>query len=200
MAVPYSKTKLGVESQFATNHLGHFVLTQKLMPYIKAAGKDARVVNLTSDGYLVCQFKPDDINFSDGKSYDPFSGYGQSKTANILFTKGLAKRGVTSFAVHPGVIFGTGLSEGMDFSLFDTIGEITKRNTGQDFVMGKPKNVEQGVATTIRAAVDPGLVGESGSYLADVQVEDVRGHAKDQELVEKLWELSEQLVGEKFEI
>lgn len=200
MAVPFAKTKLGVESQFATNHLGHFVLTQHLTPYIRAAGKEARVINLTSDGYCICPFRPDNINFGNGKSYHPFSAYGQSKTANILFTKGLAKRGISSFAVHPGVIFSTSLAKSLDMSLLDTIDEVAKQNTGQAFTIGEAKNIEQGVATTIRAATDPEIAEDSGSYMVDCQVEDVREYAKDKEMVEKLWALSEQLVGEKFEI
>ena len=78
MAKPYSKTKIGVESQFAINHLGHFLLTLKLIPLIKAAGPDARVVNLSSNGYLFCPFKGSNFNFDDGKTYDPLSGYGKS--------------------------------------------------------------------------------------------------------------------------
>lgn len=200
MAVPFAKTKLGAESQFATNHLGHFVLTQQLTPYIRAAGKEARVINLTSDGYCICPFRPDNINFDDGKSYHPFSAYGQSKTANILFTKALAKRGITSFAVHPGVIFSTSLAKSLDMSLLDTIDEVAKQNTGQALTIGEAKNIEQGVATTIRAVIDPEIAKDSGSYMVDCQVEDVREYAKDEEMVEKLWALSEQLVGEKFEI
>lgn len=200
MAVPFAKTKLGVESQFATNHLGHFVLTLHLTPYIRAAGEEGRVVNLASDGYLICPFRPDNINFDDGKSYHPFSAYGQSKTANILFTKGLAKRGITSFAVHPGVIVSTSLARSLDMSLLDAIDEVAKQNTGQGFTMGEAKNIEQGVATTIRAAIDPEIANDNGSYMAGCQAEDVRGYAKDDGLVGKLWALSEQLVGEKFEI
>lgn len=201
MAVPYSKTKLGVESQFATNHLGHFVLTQRLMPLIKAAGKTARVVNLSSSGHLICPLRPNDINFDDGKTYDPLSAYGQSKTANILFTKGLAKRGVSSFAVHPGLILTTHLGDQVDHSLFASINEITKRNTGKDFgAMDEPKSREQGSSTTIVAAFDPAILGANGSYLKDCHIEEVGEHAKDDEMVDKLWELSETLVGEKFEI
>ncbi|EXJ84055.1 hypothetical protein A1O3_04722 [Capronia epimyces CBS 606.96] len=201
MAVPYSKTEIGVESQFATNHLGHFVFTQRLFPLIKAAGKTARVVNLTSNGYLVCPFRADDINFDDGKTYDPLSGYGQSKTANILFTKGLAKRGVTSFAVHPGVIFETHLGDGLDLSIFGTINEVTERNTGRKFgQMDQPKSLEQGSATTLVAAFDPTIRDASGGYLKDCHLTEVVEHAQDQSSVEKLWELSESLVGEKFVI
>ncbi|KAI1617857.1 hypothetical protein EDD36DRAFT_459525 [Exophiala viscosa] len=159
MGVPYAKTKIGVESQFATNHLGHFVLTQNLLPLLRR-GRDVRVVNLSSNGYLVCPFRPDDVNFDDGKAYDPLSGYGQSKTANILFTNGLAKRGITSFALHPGLIRGTHLSVGIDLRIFASINEITKKNTGKEFgSVDQPKTVEQGVATTIVAAFDPASGG-----------------------------------------
>lgn len=200
MAVPFSKTEDRIENQFATNHVGHFLLTKLLYPAIKAAGSEARIVNLTSVGYKVGPFRPDDYNFSDGSKYDEWSGYGQSKTANILFTKGLAARGVKSFAVHPGTIMTTSLSNGLDMSLFGKIDEVARRNTGHGFAIDTPKSIEQGVATTVVAAIDPRIVSESGAYLANCQVEDVFEYAKDPEQVQKLWELSERLVGEKFEI
>lgn len=200
MAVPFSKTNSGVESQLGTNHIGHFVFTHGLVQNILAAGPDARIINITSDGYKIAKFKPDDYNFQDGKTYDSFSGYGQSKTANILFTRGLASRGITSFAVHPGVIFGTALSSHLDLSVFEGIPAVAERNTGQTFVVGPPKSDAQGVATGLRAALDPNLVKDNGSYLADGQVEELRDYAKDPELVEKLWSLSEELTGQKFTI
>lgn len=200
MATPFSKSQDGIENQFATNHVGHFLLTKILYPAIKAAGPEARVINLTSTGYALCPFRPDDYNFSDGSEYDEWSGYGQSKTANILFTKGLAARGVTSFAAHPGTIMSTSLSNQMDRSLFDKIDEVSRRNTGQGFTVDKQKSVEQGAATTVVAAIDPRIVSKSGNYMADCQVEDVMDHAKDPMQVEKLWEVSERLIGEKFEI
>ena len=102
----FTKNKNGIESQFATNHLGHFLLTALLFPTILAAGRGARIINLTSDGFQIEKFRPDDYNFQDGEAYDPWSAYGQSKTANILFTRylgaKLTDRGIASFAVHPG--------------------------------------------------------------------------------------------------
>lgn len=200
MAVPFGKTEDGIENQLATNHVGHFLLTKLLYSAIKAAGSEARIVNLTSVGYKVGPFRPDDYNFSDGSEYDEWSGYGQSKTANILFTKGLAARGVKSFAVHPGTIMTTSLSNGLDMSLFGKIDEVARRNTGRGFAIDTPKSIEQGVATIVVAAIDPRIVSQSGAYLANCQVEDVYEYAKNPEQVEKLWELSEKLVGEKFEI
>lgn len=200
MAAPFGKSKDGIENQFATNHLGHFQLTKILYPAIKAAGPEARIVNLTSIGYKVGPFRPDDYNFGDGSNYDEWSGYGQSKTANILFTKGLAARGLVSFAVHPGTIMTTNLSAGMDMSLFGKIDEASRKNTGQGFEIDAEKSVEQGVATTIVAAIDPRIVSQSGSYMANCQIEDVSDYAKDPTQVQKLWDLSEKLIGEKFEI
>ncbi|KAK5078594.1 hypothetical protein LTR64_002992 [Lithohypha guttulata] len=199
MAVPYSLSKAGIESQFATNHIGHFLLTLRLKSHLS---KNARIINVSSDGYKLGRFDPEKYNFDDGKSYHPWSGYGQSKTANILFTKGLAKRGVISFALHPGVIFGTGLTVGMTDSdkLFEQLEEISVRNTGEAMVMGEGKTVEQGVATAIRAVVDPSLDGKNGSFLDDCEVVEVLDYARDDKLVESLWELSEKLVGEKFVI
>jgi NAD(P)-dependent dehydrogenase (short-subunit alcohol dehydrogenase family) len=200
MATPFSKTEDGFENQFATNHLGHFQLTKSLWPAIKAAGPQARVINVTSVGYKISPFRPDDYNFGDGSDYDEWSGYGQSKTANILFTKGLAARGVTSFAVHPGTIMTTNLSTGMDMSLFGLVDGISRKNTGEGFTIDPVKSVDQGIATAVVAVVDPRIVPESGNYFANCQVEDVKEYAKDPVQVQKLWDLSETLIGEKFEI
>jgi NAD(P)-dependent dehydrogenase (short-subunit alcohol dehydrogenase family) len=107
MALPrFEKSKHGVEMQFATNHLGHFLFTALVFPKIASAGKGARIVNLSSDGHRIGPWRGDDYNFKDGAEYDMWSGYGQGKTANILFTRYLAAKlkpkGISSFAVHPG--------------------------------------------------------------------------------------------------
>lgn len=77
MAPPYTLTNQGIESQFATNHIGHFLLTANLMSLIKRAGSEARVINVSSDGYKISPFQPDNYNFDDGKTYHPLSGYGK---------------------------------------------------------------------------------------------------------------------------
>lgn len=114
----YNTTAEGLEVQFGANHVGHFLLTNLLMPAIVAAASEgARIVNLSSMGWSLGEVRFDDYNFNDGKDYDKWSGYGQSKSANILFTVELAKRlkskGVHAFAVHPGVII-TNLVREMD--------------------------------------------------------------------------------------
>jgi NAD(P)-dependent dehydrogenase (short-subunit alcohol dehydrogenase family) len=114
----YTLTEEGLEYQFGANHIGHFLLTSLLIPKIEAAGKAARVVNLTSMGHQMSEVRFDDINFNNGKDYNKWFAYGQSKTANILFTvafaEKLASKGVLSFAVHPGGITETNLSNDVE--------------------------------------------------------------------------------------
>jgi NAD(P)-dependent dehydrogenase (short-subunit alcohol dehydrogenase family) len=112
MAVPYSKTEDGLEQQFATNHVGHFLLTNLIIDQIIAAGPGSRIVNLSSFGHRRSPVRFDDYGFQNGETYDPWLAYGQSKTANILFSLSLAEKlkskGVRSYSVHPGGIW-TGL-------------------------------------------------------------------------------------------
>ena len=118
----YTLNKDGNELTIATNHFGPFLLTKMLMPKIIAAGPAARIVNVSSLGHRISPFRFDDWNFSvrkisppfpssnaehdtpqqDGKTYNLWTAYGQSKTANVLFTRGLASNGVLSFSCHPG--------------------------------------------------------------------------------------------------
>jgi NAD(P)-dependent dehydrogenase (short-subunit alcohol dehydrogenase family) len=204
----FSTNKDGIETQFATNHLGHFVFTKHLLPKILAAGPGARIVNLTSLGHKISPFRFDDYNFSNGAAYDGWSAYGQTKTANILFSVALAKKlhdkGVCSYAVHPGNIFGTNLAshlEDFQAEVADILA-VAQRNTGRELpaTLDPPKSVEQGVTTTLVAALDPRIEGQSGSYLADAQIEPAYEYATDEGNAERLWKLSEELVGEKFDI
>jgi NAD(P)-dependent dehydrogenase (short-subunit alcohol dehydrogenase family) len=114
----HTLTEEGLEYQFGANHIGYFLLTSLLIPKIEAAGKGARVVNLTSMGHQMSKVRFDDLNFNNGKDYNKWFAYGQSKTANMLFTVALAKKltskGVCSFAVHPGGITETNLSNDVE--------------------------------------------------------------------------------------
>jgi NAD(P)-dependent dehydrogenase (short-subunit alcohol dehydrogenase family) len=110
MAAPYASTEDGIERQFATNHIGHFLLTNLIMPKLLEASPNARVVNVSSYGNVLSDVL-EDPNFSgDGKDYSPFVSYGQSKTANVLFSVGLNERlkgkGLKAFAMDPGSRFG----------------------------------------------------------------------------------------------
>ncbi|KIW89224.1 uncharacterized protein Z519_10077 [Cladophialophora bantiana CBS 173.52] len=152
MAVDEYKTnKTGIELQFATNHLGHFLLTKILMPKILAAGPGARIVNLTSLCYKIGPVCFDNYNFTDGKEYDPWSGYGQAKTSSILFSCALAdklrSREIQSYAVHPGAILTTNLGRyitEVEKSLA-SIDPIAVKNTGRHFIMAEdvPKPIGQ---------------------------------------------------------
>jgi NAD(P)-dependent dehydrogenase (short-subunit alcohol dehydrogenase family) len=205
MAVPeFTTNKDGIELQFATNHLGHFLLTALLFPKIEAAGPGARIVNLTSDGHELAQCHFEDYNFSDGKKYHPFRGYGQSKTANILFTTYLAKhlssRQIYSFTLHPGVIMSTGISKTMTDEMVRTADEIAKEETGVGFTIEEPKDIEHGIATSLIAILDPRLEQHNGAYLEDGAIAVARSYATSEEGAERLWELSEKLVKQEFKL
>ncbi|KAL6242138.1 hypothetical protein RBB50_011050 [Rhinocladiella similis] len=204
----YQTNKDGIEMQFATNHLGHFLFTKLLMPKILAAGPGSRIINLTSLGHKVGPVRFDDYNFSNGKEYDPWSAYGQAKTANILFSLGLAQRlksrGIQSYGVHPGGILSTNLANHISdiMAALVEIDPIALKNTGKPFPLSQdpPKPVEQGITTTIVAALDPRIEGQSGMYMADAKCQPAYEYAESVENAERLWKLSEELVGEKFEL
>ena len=185
------------------------------MPLLVAAAKDGengkgkatRVVNLTSDGYTICPMQFENPDFEKGRTYDRWAGYGQSKTANILFTVGLEKRlrsagvGISTFAVHPGVITSTSLSNHLDPKEFEKLDEAAMKWSGQHFQMGRFKEPGQGVATTVVAFLDPGIGEDGGTYMQDCELRrDTREYATSEENADKLWKMSEDWVGERFEI
>lgn len=206
----YTVDKQGIEMQLSGNHVGHFLLTNLLVPALLAGAssdkeKGARIVNLTSLGYLISPFRFDDYNFSDGKAYDPWTGYGQAKTANILFSLGLTKRlkgrGVTSVAAHPGSNLDTNLGSHVAVESYNDIAAVTKRNTGQDWVFEEPrfKTFAQIGATPLIAALEPDLSARAPVFLQNSQVTETAEHAHDPDIIERLWKLSEKLVGQEFD-
>jgi NAD(P)-dependent dehydrogenase (short-subunit alcohol dehydrogenase family) len=201
MAPPLVRDARGYESQFATNHLGHFQLTARLWPALVTAGR-ARVVSLSSSGIAFGGVDFDDPNF-DHREYEKWQAYGQSKSANSLFAVALDRfgfsRGVRAFAVHPGGIL-TNLARFMT----DAELEAAKSETVQ------LKTVEQGAATSLWCATSDQLAGKGGVYCMDCDIapiitdfspvlgETLTGvlpHAIDPELAQRLWRLSEQLTG-----
>ena len=196
MFTPFEHTAEGFELQFGTNHVGHFLLTNMLMPAL-LADPPARIVNLSSGGHAMSDIHWDDPNFEQ-RDYDKFESYGQSKTANILFSveldRRLAGRGVRSYAVHPGMIR-TELGRYMTRDDVAALGNRAKSGGG----LPSFKTLEQGAATSVWAATSPELADRGGVYLADCQVTDEHAPwALDAESAARLWVLSEQLVGEKF--
>lgn len=207
----YTLDKQGIELQFSVNHVGHFLLTNLLAPALSAGGKKpfgARVVNITSAGYQISPVRYDDSSFSGGKTYDPWSGYGQAKTAQILFAFGLTKRlkdhGVVAFACHPGSNLDTRLGAHLVMEDYGDIMPITKRNTGKDFVFtvgDEPrfKTYDQIGATPLIAALDPDLAAQAPAYLQNgAIVLPTVEHAYGADHVERCWNLSASLVGRQF--
>ena len=193
MAPPLSRTKQGFELQLGTNHLGHFVLTNALLPTL-AAG--SRIVNVSSRGHLRSPIRWDDPHFRDESTYDKWTAYGQSKTANILFIveleKRLAGQGIHSYALHPGSILtelGRHLS---DEDLVTLAGRLPAG--GMVF-----KEVDAGAATTVYAATSKELEGIGGVYLEDCHVAEVTPgdgsggfapYAMDSDEAARLWDWS----------
>lgn len=203
MACPLQRTAQGFEMQFGTNHLGHFLFTGLLAPAL-IDGAPGRVVNLSSAGHKFARFNFNDPGYLQ-RDYDKWQAYGESKTANVLFTVALdlriRERGVRAFAVHPGVIM-TNLSRHMQEADFAAINE--RSPAGEPLVF---KSLQQGAATTVWAASSPDLARRGGIYLENCQIAHaaaggntgVESYAVDATSAERLWTLSEELVGQSFE-
>jgi len=203
MACPQGTTADGFETQFGTNHLGHFVLVNRLRPLLESASP-ARVVCLSSGGHRMSDVDLDDPNY-ERTPYDPWLAYGRSKTANVLFAVELDRRwrdrGVRATAVHPGMI-ATELSRHLTD---ETLAALVERRGKRPATR---KSVPAGAATAVWAAVvaDAGAVG--GRYCEDCAVSDVltdpdartgvAAYAVDPDRARALWALSERLVGETF--
>lgn len=202
MATPEGRTADGFETQFGTNHLGHFVLVNRLRPLL--AGGPARIVNLTSAGHRFSDVVLDDINFEQ-MPYDPWQAYGRSKTANILFAVELDRRGrevgQRACAVHPGTIMtelGRHMTEEMLTGLNASIAE-------QETIW---KSVPAGAATSVWAAFVADAQAIGGHYCEDCHVAQltqdrtrrggVNAYALDPDSASALWSRSEELVGESF--
>jgi NAD(P)-dependent dehydrogenase (short-subunit alcohol dehydrogenase family) len=203
MACPFAKTADGFELQFGSNHLGHFLATCLLVPAIRH-GTDGRIVSLSSRGHHMSPVVFDDVHF-ERHPYDKWQSYGQAKTANVLFAVALERRlalhGVHAYAVHPGAIV---TELGRHLQPEDLV-FLQARARGMQF-----KSVEQGAATSVFAATAPELAGRGGLYLEDCHVaavndapdalDGVKSYALDSAAAERLWELSERLVGTRFDL
>lgn len=204
MACPLGRTAQGLDTQLGTNHLGHFVLTARLIPAL-LAGAPARIVNLSSAGHRMSPFRFDDP-FFEKDDYNKWVAYGQAKTANVLFSVALDKRfkgrGIRSYAVHPGGIQ-TELGRHMDENDLKDLMDLRKGRSPMVF-----KQVPQGAATTVWAATAPELDGHGGLYCEDCGVAEtiedpsmdqgIMSWALDEEAAERLWALSEEWSGEVF--
>jgi NAD(P)-dependent dehydrogenase (short-subunit alcohol dehydrogenase family) len=212
MATPFGQTLDGFETQFGTNHLGHFVLVNRIAPLIRKGG---RLVNLSSAGHRYSNVNLDDPNF-ERTPYDPFMSYGRSKTANILFAVEFDRRhranGIRATAVHPGVIQ-TELARHVDPSrLQGLIQQINDQLVAEGKGPFQWKTIPQGAATSVWAGVVAPADEVGGQYCENCQVgkitaenvtltgvsEGVRAYALDPANAEALWKKSEEMVGESF--
>lgn len=179
MANPLTRDARGYESQFATNHLGHFQLTTRLLPALRAAG-GARVVSVSSRGHRYSSVDFDDPNF-ENREYEPYAAYGQSKTANILFAVELDDReranGIRAFAVHPGSIM-TNLARFTDREALRQGGFLDENGVPVIDPSRGLKTPAQGAATQVWCAVSPQLDGVGGVYCEDVDIASV--HTSDE--------------------
>jgi NAD(P)-dependent dehydrogenase (short-subunit alcohol dehydrogenase family) len=216
MAAPLQRDARGYESHLSTNHLGHFQLTVRLLPALRRA-KGARVITVSSWAHRFSPFHFEDPNF-ERRTYERWAGYGQSKTANILFAVELDRRyaqdGIRGFAVHPGGIVSTGLVKYIPQDELRASGAIDAKG---DPIIDPAKDLktpEQGAATTVWCATSRQLDGKGGVYCENVDIaavspkdtsrmtindlKDDRGvkpYAIDPDAARRLWGLSEELTG-----
>jgi NAD(P)-dependent dehydrogenase (short-subunit alcohol dehydrogenase family) len=212
MATPFGHTADGFETQFGTNHLGHFVLVNRIAGLIRAGG---RLINLSSAGHRFSNVDLKDPNF-ERTPYEPFVAYGRSKTANILFAVAFDKRhrdrGIRAAAVHPGVIH-TELARSMEPGQVEkVIEQMSQQLAAEGKAPFQWKTIPQGAATSVWAGIVAPADEIGGRYCENCHVghivadnvtisgvsEGVRGYALDPNNAEALWKKSEELVGERF--
>ena len=208
MACPETRIGAGWEAQFGVNHMGHFALTNALMPLLTRT-PGARVVSLTSTAHKLSSIRWDDIHYEAG-DYDKWQAYGQSKTANALFANALSRRlaasGGKAFAVHPGGIF-TPLQRHLPKEEMVALGWINEDGSPSALAKEGFKTPEQGCSTTLWAATSALLEDKAGVYCEDCNIAaptdsqnpmgryvGVDPHACDDEAAERLWKISEELL------
>ena len=188
---PEWRTVEGSELQFGTNHVGHFLLTNELLPLLRKAGK-ARVVVVSSSAHAMGTMDFEDLNWRT-RPYDSMGAYGQSKLANILFAKELARRetqlgsGVTVYAVHPGVV------------KTDLIRHFREKFGVVVFYVAKiftwiNKTAESGAQTSICCAVDQELENQTGKYYKDCKEVENSPDGDNMEDARRLWEVTMEMV------
>jgi NAD(P)-dependent dehydrogenase (short-subunit alcohol dehydrogenase family) len=207
MACPKSTTVDGFETQFGTNHLGHFVFVNRILPLFKPG---SRLVNLSSAGHALSDVNLDDPNF-EHTEYAEFTAYGASKTSNILFAVEFDRRhkaaGIRATAVHPGVIE-TELSRHMTAEVREKMASMMPARYTDASAPRVMKSIPQGAATSVWAGVTAPADEVGGKYCEDCHVAKpasgpglrggVQAYALDAAHAKALWAKSEELVGETF--
>ncbi|KAH7305326.1 retinol dehydrogenase 13 [Stachybotrys elegans] len=213
LAKPWATSTEGFEMQWATNYLGHFLFTNLIMDKILASPAP-RVVMVTSNGHRLNPVRFDDYNFHDGESYNPWAAYGQSKTATSLLALALAsklgsKKNLVALSLHPGVCPTTNLYTGLDWQqdyakmqeLDRVLGNAEGWKAGYS---GKMLSADECAASYVPAAFDSGFAKHNGGYVDGMELGDPSIHilkpwATSPADAERLWKLSEELVGQTFE-
>lgn len=220
MWVPLQRDSRGFESQLATNYLAQFHLTAKLWEALKKAN-GARVINVSSYGHQMAPFNFADPNF-EHREYQTLKGYGQSKTACNLFATILDEKAknfnVRAYSLHPGSVYGTELGRDESIDLYIQMGTHDENGKIKPEVEAKLKTVPQGAATTVWCATSPLLNNIGGVYCENCDIAEIdngqiehrfdepstiRGvqpYSIDMENAEKLWKLSEEMIGLKFDV
>lgn len=220
MWVPLRRDSRGIESQLATNYLGQFQLTAKLWEALKKADA-ARVINVSSYGHQMSPFDFEDPNF-ENREYHTLTGYGQSKTASNLFAAALDEKAkkfnVRAYSLHPGSVYGTDLGREEPIDLYIQMGTHDENGKIKPEVEAKLKTIPQGAATTIWCATSPLLENIGGVYCENCDIAEVdngqiehrydepstiRGvqpYSIDLDNAERLWKMSEEMIGYKFEV
>jgi NAD(P)-dependent dehydrogenase (short-subunit alcohol dehydrogenase family) len=210
MATPFGKTADGFETQFGTNHLGHFVLVNRIARLLR---KGSRLVNLSSAGHRFADVDLDDSGFA-RTEYAPFVAYGRSKTANVLFAVEFDRRhkgeGIRATAVHPGGIqteLGRYMTPEVTQAMIRSIEEANKA-AGVSATAFSWKTIPQGAATSVWAGFVAPADAVGGAYCEDCHVAElnnnpasrggIRAYALDPDRARALWAKSEQMVGETF--
>ena len=210
MACPLARVGPGWESQFGVNHMGHFALTQGLLPLLRRTDRP-RVVCLSSGAHKRSDIRWDDIGY-DRSPYDKWQAYGQAKTANALFANALSRRlrddGGRAFAVHPGGIF-TPLQRHLPTEEMIALGWLGEDGQPSEMAKRGFKTPEQGCATTLWAATSALLDDTPGVYCEDCDIAEptdptspmaryrgVDDHATSDESAERLWAISEDLLAQ----
>ncbi len=219
MWVPLRRDIRGIESQLATNYLGQFHLTARLWPALKKSG-NARVLSVSSYGHQMSDFDFEDPNFEQ-REYQTLLGYGQSKTACNLLATELDERGkkfnIRAYSIHPGSVYGTDLGREEPIDLFIQMGTHDENGKIKPEVEAKLKTIPQGAATTVWCATSPALQDIGGVYCENCDIaeidfgqidhryddpETIRGvqpYSIDRKNAERLWKLSEEMLGFKFD-
>ncbi|KAI9738279.1 MAG: hypothetical protein M1834_008777 [Cirrosporium novae-zelandiae] len=203
MAIPTFQTSAdGVEMQFAVNHLGHFLFTNLLIDKLLLSQDGAAVATYTSEAHQRANLNLDDINYRDGNNYNKWLAYANSKAANVLFSVGLAQhfgdRGLRSFAVDPGIIVTTSLARSVSQEEFKTLGWVDDHGNISSSI--KTKTTSEGASSGIIAAFNHSLKNDKGYVVVDGILSDKAAASVilDRSVAQKLWQVSEQLVGDTF--